>query len=159
MKRENGLGCIVKLGGQRKRPYAIRITEECINGKQKYKYLSYHESREDAEITLNDYLKGGLIEGKQEYHHKHNTRIYRIWWGMVGRCEYPNHISYKYYGARGIKVCEEWRTSFQAFYDWAMVNGYTDELTIDRIDNDKGYEPTNCRWITIQDQQKNKRPK
>lgn len=90
-------------------------------------------------------------------HGKRHTRIYNIWRNMRKRCqkEYDNH--YKYYGARGIKVCEEWDESFQSFYEWAMKNGYTDELTIDRINVNGNYEPSNCRWVDIKTQNNNKR--
>lgn len=69
------------------------------------------------------------------------TRLYRIWKAMKTRCYNPNIPYFKYYGDKGITVCDEWRDSFQAFYEWSMANGYSDELTIDRIDSDKGYFP------------------
>lgn len=72
------------------------------------------------------------------------------------RCYNPNRPKYKSYGARGITVCEEWKSSFKTFYDWAMGNGYQEELTIDRINNDGNYEPSNCRWSTWQEQSYNK---
>lgn len=75
---------------------------------------------------------------------------------MRRRCNNPNTHGYKYYGGRGIKVCEVWNNSFTSFFEWAINNGYADNLTIDRINVDGNYEPTNCRWITIQEQQKNK---
>ena len=84
------------------------------------------------------------------------TRIHRIWKAMRNRCNNPNTPDYKYWGARGIKVCDEWN-DFQKFYDWAMTNGYSDTLTIDRINVNGNYEPTNCRWITNAEQQRNKR--
>lgn len=82
------------------------------------------------------------------------ARIYRIWNAMHHRCESTNDVHYKNYGGRGIKVCEEWN-DWTTFRDWAINNGYDDELTIDRIDYDGNYTPLNCRWITQQEQSNN----
>jgi len=76
------------------------------------------------------------------------TRLYKIWMGMKVRCINPNAANYKWYGGRGIFVCDEWINSFMIFRDWALSNGYANNLTIDRIDNDSNYEPSNCQWIT-----------
>ena len=86
------------------------------------------------------------------------TRLYRIYRGIIDRTEYPSNIGYENYGARGIKMCAEWRNNFAAFRDWALSHGYSDDLSIDRIDNNKGYEPGNCRWATNDMQVKNRRP-
>lgn len=84
------------------------------------------------------------------------TRLYNEWSGMVQRCENPNSKSYKDYGQKGIKVCIEWRKDFKSFYDWSLLNGYKEGLTIDRINFDEDYCPDNCRWITKGEQAKNR---
>jgi hypothetical protein len=76
---------------------------------------------------------------------------------MKCRCHDERHQHYQQYGGRGIRVCEEWRRSFDVFLDWAMRNGYRSGLQIDRIDNDKGYCPENCRFVTCAENQRNKR--
>lgn len=92
--------------------------------------------------------------------HGHTTdgqpRLYRIWRAMRFRCGNTGHVSYPRYGGRGITVCSEWDRSFSVFYAWAMENGYADDLSIDRIDNDGDYTPTNCRWTTAAQQLENK---
>lgn len=91
--------------------------------------------------------------------HKHkmsHTRPYEIWQGMKKRCYNPHDARYDRYGGRGITVCDEWRNDFGVFYKWALENGYADNLTIDRIDNDKGYSPDNCRWADAETQCRNR---
>jgi AP2 domain. len=90
-------------------------------------------------------------------HGMKGTRLHNIWKNMLSRCGNPNNPSYFDYGARGIAVCYEWRKGFVAFHDWALANGYGESLTIDRVDNDLGYSPNNCRWVTMLEQGHNKR--
>lgn len=83
------------------------------------------------------------------------TRLFRIWSHMIGRCYTKTDSKFYRYGGRGITVCPEWRNSFENFRDWALENGYSEDLTIDRINNDENYDPLNCRWATAKEQSRN----
>lgn len=85
-----------------------------------------------------------------------NIRLYNIWKGMRKRCRNPKSNRWERYGGRGITVCDEW-DDYSVFYQWAMKSGYSDELSIDRIDNDKGYYPGNCRWSSPKEQANNRK--
>lgn len=98
--------------------------------------------------------KIGLIK-----HEDSHTKLYKTWLNMKSRCYNPNATRYEYYGGRGIKVCDEWldpNVGYMKFRDWALANGYQDDLSIDRIDVDGNYEPSNCRWSTVLEQNWNK---
>ena len=92
-------------------------------------------------------------------HGQSKSRLYRIYVDIKTRCYTPTHINYHNYGGRGIKVCEEWlgEQGSTRFIEWALSNGYSDSLSIDRIDVDGNYSPSNCRWSTIKEQSNNKR--
>ena len=99
-------------------------------------------------------------EKASQMHKKHGLRnhpLFRVWYGMKRRCYDKNEKEYHNYGGRGISVCDEWRNDFLTFYNWATENGYSADLTIDRIDVDGNYEASNCRWATQKEQQRNRR--
>lgn len=121
----------------------------------------------EAIITRSNLRNGNTLscgcygrERKSEANRTHGetgTRLYRIWKAMHTRCYNPRFIMYRHYGGRGIDICDDWKNSYRSFRAWAISHGYSDNLSIDRIDNDKGYSPENCRWVTMADQNKNKR--
>lgn len=101
----------------------------------------------------------GCSAGRRTTHGASGQRLYGIWADMKYRCNPASKAMNAHrYGGRGIRVCDEWQVSFEAFRDWSHANGYADNLTIDRIDNDGHYEPANCRWVSAQENIRN-RPK
>lgn len=105
-------------------------------------------------------LTKDLLTERNKSSQKHGlsrSRIYRIYFGMINRCYYPKTNRYQLYGGRGIKVCDEWLNSFEAFRDWSFANGYAPELSLDRINSDGNYSPSNCRWVTHKEQVLNRK--
>ena len=102
-------------------------------------------------------LRKELTAIRAKKHKMSNTRLYRIWNAMKERCLCETNPNYSNYGGRGISVCSEWKNDFQAFYEWAINNGYNEDLTLDRIEVNGNYEPSNCRWSTRKEQNFNKR--
>lgn len=89
-------------------------------------------------------------------HKMSGSKLYQAWTGMKQRCYNPNNQKYKNYGERGIRVCAEWKEDSNTFIEWALNNGFSENLTLDRIDVNGDYEPNNCRWITNQEQCENR---
>lgn len=117
----------------------------------------------EFQTTLNSISRMSQNNCKQKHQTRNNLKVTKEWTrmrhirqNMISRCYKNFDHRYKYYGAKKIMVCEEWFNSMQAFYDWSLQNGYKNNLTIDRIDNDKGYYPDNCRWVSLKEQSRNK---
>jgi len=102
-------------------------------------------------------LSREAVAERSRSHGLTGTRLYKVWRNMLDRCGNPNANGFPDYGGRGITVCDEWR-KFEPFAEWSFSNGYADDLSIDRVDNDRGYSPGNCRWATALQQARNKRP-
>lgn len=125
-------------------------------------YLGLKNTRKQESEPFRERKRREIAQLKKEqgiYRKCTKDRLYKIWQDMRDRCFNPNNIHHSYYGGRGITVCGEWlgKCGYINFYKWAKKNGYSLNLTIDRIDSNGNYEPSNCRWVTMKQQARNKR--
>lgn len=132
--------------------FVKKINDE--NGRLKY-VCRCNDCGKEVEMWPSHFYRGSS-SCKCKNYKKNYPRLYGIWTNMKTRCYNDNVKSYEYYGAKGISVCDEWNNSFAEFMKWSFKNGYSDELTIDRINVSGNYEPSNCRWATIIEQANNK---
>ena len=153
-------GIIAIEGGDMSRAYTLTKGDETHtfeSEKEACEFIGAKQQSVSNAYCKNYKIRGyKIIRGESTSHCESNTRLYRIWSSMKHRCRGKNHEAYHNYGGRGIKVCDEWN-KYKAFRKWALENGYSDELTLDRIDNNGNYEPSNCRWATMKQQCANKR--
>lgn len=144
---------VIKYYGSNKNGRALWLCEcECGNTK----IILGNSLLNKATLSCGCY-NNEIVKSVNVKHNMSSSKLYKVWQGMKTRCYNKNFIYYKNYGGRGIKICDEWLDNFNTFYKWAINNGYKEGLTIDRINNDGIYEPSNCRWITRAEQNRNQR--
>lgn len=130
--------------------YYVKVKCDCLN--ERFISLEYILKKEKPSCGCTKYRTkhGACSNGNR-------TALYKKYQDMVGRCYCSTHSGWEYYGKRGIQVCDEWKNNFENFKNWALNNGYEDGLTIERLDVNSDYKPSNCTWIPMKEQHLNKR--
>lgn len=153
LKLIEDLGMIyVNENSKMKKHYAIY---ECPFCKTQFRCYVYNATENGTQSC--GCLQKQKVKSLKTKHNMYNHRIYRIYQNIRARCLNSKGRDFASYGGRGIKICDEWLNDFMSFYNWAIENGYQDNLSIDRIDNNGNYEPSNCRWTTQSVQSRNTR--
>lgn len=141
----------------------LKVIERVANKGEKAAWKCECECGNETIVTTTALQSGNtkscgcLLHERITKHGMYKTKLYKTWNNMISRCYCNSFRNFKNYGGRGITVCKEWKECFRNFAVWALSHGYSDELTLDRIDVNGNYEPSNCRWITNKEQQQNKR--
>lgn len=150
MENLNGktFGSWYVLDAHERRGHNIVWLCRCVCGKEKY--VPGYELKNGHSKSCGCQRRSRLKHGMTD------TKLYNVWYAMRERCRTKSTTAWYRYGGRGISVCDEW-DDFKVFYKWAIENGYQEGLTLDRIDNDGNYEPSNCRWISMKKQCQNRR--
>lgn len=140
---------------------AIRIDKNPNN--KRTKWICRCECGNYCVVASCDLLNGHTqscgckrFESRNKIHGLAKTPLYGVWTSMKERCNCKNSVSYKYYGAQGITVCEEWKNDYLSFHNWAIASGYSEGLTIERINVNGNYCPENCKWIPLKMQSQNR---
>lgn len=148
------MGKLINLTGLNLGKLTVLERDATISSKKPY-WICKCDCGNTVSIMGDSIRRGKTTSCGCNKHNKSNTRLYTIWSKMKSRCYNHNDSKYKYYGDKGITICEDWH-DFTTFYSWSIDNDYNESLTLDRINVYSNYEPSNCRWITHTEQQRNK---
>lgn len=153
-KRFERLKVIEKVKGKILKSGFEQQTYKCICDCGNETIVSYSALMTGNTKSCGCLFKEDLID-RNTTHGMSSTKLYDVWKGMFQRCYNKYNKSYRYYGGKGIRICDEWKNDFQVFYEWAQLSGYKEGLEIDRIDGKGNYEPGNCKWSTRTEQMNN----